>query len=248
MSLIVKPHHPWKSRLVFLLLIAALGIGGWSLFEYGRYRAGYDQNAARIERADLQAAKRRLAAQVEDLKEQKVVLERTSQIDRQSYTDLQSTLKNLQNEILELKEELAFYRGIVSPRDTAPGLRLQSFRIDPSGPKRHYRYTVVLTQVLKNDRVTRGNVRMQIDGMLNGRQKTLSLAEVSEKQIKELDYKFKYFQNIEGEIVLPKGFAPQRVTVQVLPHGTRQDKDKIEATFDWPAEENLTHVGQQKAK
>lgn len=248
MSLIVKPHHPWKTRLVVVLLLVAMGVGGWSLFEFGRYRAGYDQSAARIERDALERERKHLARQVEDLREQKVVLERTSQIDRQSYSDLQTTLKNLQNEILELKEELAFYRGIVSPRDTTPGLRLQSFHVVPSGVPRHYRYTVVLTQVLKNGATTRGKVRMNIDGMRKGRQASFSLAQLSEKHINEIDYKFKYFQNIEGEIVLPAGFVAQRVTVQVLPDGRRRGKDKIEATFDWPTEESMTHVGQQKAK
>lgn len=244
MSLIVRPHHPWKVRLMALLLVIAASIGGWSLFELGRYRAGYDQVAARIARNELVRENTHLQRRVEVLREQQVILQRTGQIDRQSSRDLQVTLKNLQNEILELKEELVFYRGIISPRNSVPGLRLQRFRLTPDGAPRHYRYTVVLTQVLKNDRVTRGRVRIRINGVMNGRLKSLSLAAITAKQIKELDYKFKYFQNIEGVIVLPRGFVAQRVSVKVLPSGVRRGTGTINATFNWPAEENLTHVGQ----
>jgi len=247
MTLVVKPHSPWKTRLVIAVGIAALVLGGWSLFEYGRYRAGFDRADAVKEHAELVATTKRLRAQVAQLREQKAMLKRAGQIDHQSYTDLQSNLRNLQDEILELKEELAFYRGIVSPRDTSPGLRLQSFQVEPTGQARRYRFTVVLTQVLKNDNVTRGRVRLNIDGLQGGMQKELSLNDVTAKNVKELAYKFKYFQNIEGELTLPKGFSAQRVTVQVLPRG--RGHDKIEQTFDWPAKENMTHVGeQQKAK
>lgn len=243
MTLVVKAHTPWRTRLLFALSAVALVLGGYSLFEYGQFSAGFDRAASLGDQASLKRLNRKLEAQVAELREQKAVLERTSQIDHQSNADLQVTLKNLQDEILELKEELAFYRGIVSPRDATPGLRLQSFRLDPTGVARHYRYTVVLTQVLKNDTVTRGSVHLLIEGVQNGRQKELSLADVTEKAIKELTYQFKYFQNIDGELVLPANYVAQRVTVQVLPGGRVQDK--IEETFDWPAEENLTHVGEQ---
>lgn len=243
MTLVVKPHSPWKTRLVVVLSITALAVAGWSLFEYGRYRAGFDQADAIREHDGLVKAKERLQKQVEHLREKKAVLERASQIDHQANADLQGNLKNLQDEILELKEELAFYRGIVSPRDTSPGLRLQSFHVEPTGQARRYRFTVVLTQVLKNDTVIRGRVRLSIDGLQQGLQKELSLDDVTAKNVKELPYKFKYFQNIEGDLLLPKGFTAQRVTVQVLPRG--RGRDKIEQTFDWPAEEKQTHVGQQ---
>ncbi len=243
MTLVVKPHSPWKTRLVIALALAAVVSAGWSLFEYGRYSAGFDAADAIKEHDALIAANKRLKAKVDELREQKAMVQRAGQIDHQAYTDLQGNLKNLQDEILELKEELAFYRGIVSPRDTSPGLRLQSFRVEPTGQERRYRFTVVLTQVLKNDTVTRGSVRLSIDGLQNGIQKDLSLDDVTAKKVKELAYKFKYFQNIEGELTLPKGFTAQRVTVQVLPRG--RDRDKIEETYDWPAEETMTHVGEQ---
>jgi hypothetical protein len=243
MTLVVKAHSPWKTRLVAVLGLAALAFAGWSLFEYGRYTAGFDQADAVRAHDGLVAANKRLTKTVSDLQEKQAVLQRTSQIDHQAYTDLQGNLKNLQDEILELKEELAFYRGIISPRDASPGLRLQSFRVEPTGQARDYRFTIVLTQVLnKNDTVTRGEVRLHIDGLQDGRQKDLSLREVNAKRVRALSYKFKYFQNIEGELLLPRGFKAQRVTVQVLPYG--RERDKIEKTFDWPAEEDQTNVGE----
>ena len=142
--------------------------------------------------------------------------------------------RNTALEILELKEELAFYRGIVSPKDAASGLHLQSFKIESSGRAQGYRYKVILTQVLQNDRLARGIVKIKVDGLQGQTPKTLNLSDITANSVKDLEYRFKYFQNLEGDLLLPKGFSPLRVTISVLPNG-RDGEETIEKTYDWPA-------------
>jgi len=43
--------------------------------------------------------------------------------------------------------------------------------------------------------------------------------------------KFKYFQTIEGDMVLPQGFVPSSVLVDLKPSGS--DKNSITKTFNW---------------
>jgi hypothetical protein len=243
MQLKVKHHNPWKTRIFILLGLLAIGVGGWSLFDYGRYKAGYDSAEADLEQLRLVALVDELAGEIDYLREQKAQLERAAQIERKAYNELDTNLKVLQGEILELKEELAFYRGIVSPRDASRGLRLQRFSLEPNG-LRSYRFTVVLTQVLKNDRLVRGRVKLYVEGVQNNETKTLDLSALSENSVKELSYRFKYFQNLEGDLVLPNGFRPIRATAQILPSGRQQDM--IEKTIDWPTEENRTNVERQE--
>ena len=107
---------------------------------------------------------------------------------------------------------------------------------------RGFRYTVVLTQVLKNDRLARGSVKLFIEGLEGNELKTLDLAALSENSVKEFDYRFKYFQNLEGDLILPKSFKPMRATAQILPQG--RQADMIEKTIDWPTEENQQNVEQ----
>lgn len=243
MQLKVKHHHPWKTRVFIILGLLAFAVGGWSLFDYGRYKAGYDSAQADLEQLRLVALVDEFAGEIDYLREQKAQLERATQIERKAYNELDTTLKILQGEILELKEELAFYRGIVSPREASRGLRLQRFNLEPNG-LRSYRYTVVLTQVLKNDRLVKGRVKLFVEGLQNNEPKTLDLSALSENSVKELSYSFKYFQNLEGELELPSGFRPMRATAQILPSGRQQDM--IEKTIDWPTEENQTDVEQQE--
>ena len=230
----VRHHNPWRNRALIALGLLGLVVGGWSLFDYGRYQAGYSSLEADQERLALMVTIDGLRKEVSELREEKARLQRARQVEKEAGEVLDQNLKALQGEILELKKELAFYRGIVSPRDASRGLRLQRFSLEPHG-KRTYRYTVVLTQVLKNDRLARGQVRLKVDGLMNGQPRTLDLAAISEKPFKELNYRFKYFQSLEGDLVLPSGFKPLRATAQILPGG--RTRDMIEKTIDWPTEE-----------
>ncbi len=242
-GLVVKAHRPWKTRVLLGLGAAAVVAAGWSLFEYGRYRAGFDHVAAAREYRALAAEKAALEQQLEALREQNAVLERAVQVERKAAADIKLSLQALQSEILELNEELAFYRGIVSPRQAARGLHLQSFKLTPAGHDGTYRYKVVLTQVLKNDRLAYGTVRLRLEGIQGGRPRSLDLSQVTEKGVKELKYRFKYFQDLHGELHLPDGFRLQRVTVQVRPRGG--SRDMIEKTFDWETREQARHVGKE---
>lgn len=241
MNLIVKAHRPWKSKFIWGLVLSVLLISGWTLFDYGRYLAGYDSRDSENEIEGLLQTQEHLEKRIELLREDKAVLQRAAQIERKAYNELDTTLKVLQAEILEHKEELAFYRGIVSPKDSSFGLYLQNFFLTQNGDTRSYRYKVVLTQVLKNSRLISGKVKLQFDGLLDGSAKVLELKAITAKKVKDLKYRFKYFQNIEGMVEFPEGFKLLRVNVQILPRG--RQRDMIEKTIEWSFEEKETHVG-----
>ncbi len=235
MALVVKAHHPLRTRIIIGLILFALATVGYALFEYGRFSAGYDSLDVEQEHNVLLDHVDDLESNIGELNEQKAVLERAKQIERKAYDELDTTLKVLQSEILELKGELAFYRGIVSPKDAAQGLHLQRFKIEPNGKTHGFRYKVILTQVLKNDRFARGVIQINIEGMQGKEPKVLKLSQVTAKSVKELEYRFRYFQSMEGELTLPSGFTPNRVTVSISPRSRSKNRQMIEKTFDWPA-------------
>ncbi|MFV2060105.1 MAG: DUF6776 family protein, partial [Gammaproteobacteria bacterium] len=210
-------------------------LAAWALFEYGRYRAGYDTLNVQKEFMQLESTIYSFEEQIELLREENAVMERAAQVERQAYDEVNTTLKALQAEILELNGELAFYRGIISPRSASQGLHLQSYKLIPNGELRGYRYEISLTQVLKHSRLAQGNIRLNIEGIENGHQKMLRLNQLTENHVKELKFKFKYFQNFKGNITLPENFLAKRVSLQVLPRG--REKDMIEKIFDWPFKE-----------
>lgn len=229
--LIITAQPTWKLRLMQAGVVAAVLLSCWGLFEYGRYRAGFDGISAKIERFDHGNKVSQLEESIGELREQKAILERARQIDSEAYKQLDSELGGLRDEILELNKELAFYRGIVSPQGDSGTLRLQRFDVSPSGALHNFRYQLVLTQVLASNGITSGVVTMAVEGIAGQVPQTLSLAELTTGKSRELSFRFKYFQELAGDVTLPEGFVPKRVVVTVDAHGT----EKLQKSYDWPS-------------
>lgn len=237
-SLVVKPHsrkRRWLTALGALVVLPAMGAG---LYYLGSQQAGYDRLLVAQERAAMEARIQELELERDRLRDRVALLERSSQMDREAYDKLDQTLKGLQAELLELREEVAFYRGIVSPRQASAGLRVERFRVEPQagsgeGP-RLYHYNLVLTQVLKNDRTARGVVMVTVEGVQDGRPTAYALHRLTPdtKDKKKLPFRFRYFQKFEGDLILPAGFTPRTVKVEVRP---RRGKAFVES-FPWPAQ------------
>jgi len=226
-ELIVKAHHPRKTKIITGVLIVFVIASGAALFLYGRSRAGYDFLGLQRTINQLGGQVAILEKENKKLRERTAILKRAREVDTEAYTDVNSSLKGLQEEVLELKEEVAFYRSIVTPHESSRGLRIQTLEFRENGQERGYRYRLILTQVMKNNRITRGTVSITIEGLADQDIKELSLRDIVHKE-KELKFKFKYFQHFEGNIVLPENFIPQRVRLDIVSNRINMNK-----TFDW---------------
>lgn len=227
-QLIVREHDPLKRRVLIVAIIIAVVAAGFLIYDYGRSRANLDLTSLENDRELMHKQNENLMNEIDSLQQKLVASKRGSEIEQQAYSEVDDSLRDLQSEILELKEELAFYRSIVAPRESARGLRIQGFKITPASQDKTFRYKLVLTQVIKNNRTTSGKVEIQIEGVQNGKPRTMNLTEVSIEKKKEFPFKFKYFQNFEGDLIIPDGFVPSRVNVKVT-----SNRDSLEKTFSW---------------
>lgn len=230
-KLIIKSHQPARYRLKVAGIVAVSLLCAWGVFEYGFAKAGYDNESLYAERDLLREQIEVVRDESRQLRERIAMLERAEQIDKQAYGEVERSLKEAQNETLELKSEVAFYRSIVSPVETASGLNITSFRLAGIGEAHSYRFKLVLSQIKTNEQVVKGYARIVWEGLMDGVQKQLGLKELSGGALDQLKLRFKYFQNIEGDIVLPEGFLPSRVVVEVFPEG--KDTTPFKKSFGW---------------
>lgn len=226
------PIQVWGLRLLMLTAVVA---GGWGLFEYGRYQGGYDAGAAQERALAHQQQVQQMEQDNTRLRERLAIVQRSTQIEKRAYQELKGEVNALQEEILELKQELAFYRGIVSPGDVKKGLTLQRFELAPGSNERSYRYKMMLTQVLNNSNVAYGNIAVSIIGLQGDEEQELNLEQVSELD-GELRFRFRYFQSFEGELFLPEDFIPSKVKLVVKPSSRKHNK--LTETVDWMVQES----------
>jgi len=213
------------------MLIAAFATAAYGAYYYGHSSAGFDYQQLKMTHEKVQQQLYEADRENEQLRETSAVLKKSADIDKKAYSDVDTTLKNLQAEILELKEQVAFYRGIVSPTQNAAGLNITSFKLNKLGGDSAYHFKLVLTQVKQNNRTIRGKANIMINGLLNGESRKLDIASLMGKSKNDLNLKFKYFQTIEGDVVLPEGFVPSQVLVDLHPAG--QGQSTVSQTYSW---------------
>jgi hypothetical protein len=171
---------------------------------------------------------RKLQDENRELQESLARSQRTIQMDQAAYQDLDKSLKASAQEIVKLREELNFYRNIISPADKKSGLRIQTLYIEAAGGTNQYRYKLVLIQALKHESTVQGRASFEISGMQVGEDMVVKVPTANERPIL---VNFKYFQDIEGKLELPRNFQPKRVKVTITtPGGTSM----AEATYNWP--------------
>lgn len=229
--MIVRPHRPLRNGVIYTVLavLAIAVIAG--AFEFGRLRAGFNASEVERRRQHREGELATLTQQNRELRERIALLERSSEIDREAREQVQNNLSAMQDEVLELREQLAFYRGIVSPEDAQAGLRVQSFELYSGPAEDLYHFRLVLIQAIKHDRRASGRVDIVVHGVRDGAPASIPLSELVTDDMDEMKYSFKYFQDFEGDLRLPENFTPARVDIAILPGG--RASDAIRRTVDW---------------
>jgi uncharacterized protein DUF6776 len=229
-SLVVKAHRPGRTALFLvagLIVIAALSAG---LFELGQIRGGFNRERASQEQALQTQQIQEFDRQNQLLRERVALLEESGRIDREAATQLTTTLEAQDREIGDLRQELAFYRGIISPADGRAGLRLQGVSLAPQAGGT-LSYELVLVQALRHDRNQTGQVRISISGTDAAGPRTLALQDLTAEADASIPYTFRYFLKLTGELRLPEGFDPEEVRVTLDPSASGQPN--VEQSFGW---------------
>ncbi len=232
--LVVRPRPPGRLRIALTAAIVLGTITVWGVFEWGRRAGGFDALEADRARRALAAEIMRLQSDNESLRRELSLMKAAGRVDSEAYGRVSREIDDLHSQIVELNEELAFYRGIMAPTEGQTGLRVQTVQIEPADADRAYRVRLVLVQVGRQDRRISGSVRVTIVGADANGSDRLALEGPDDKG-QDLRFAFRYFQILEGEVVLPAGFRPERLEVHLDPAGKGQDE--LDLTFPWQTEE-----------
>lgn len=220
-----------------VLLAAAVAAGSvWWVLQQERRALLAQTEELRVARDALARSQRDLEARNERLANRVTVLERARQVESQAYAEVDRELSALQDRILDLDEELAFYKGIVSDGEAGPQVRIQRFAVERDGTARDHRFRLVLTRGIRSDKVVVGSVTLAVDGERDGERLRLSLDELTPFPVGALEYRFKHFQRLEGRLRLPPRFVPVRVVVRL--DGAEDGVKPVRETFPWPSEKS----------
>lgn len=232
---VIVPHRSGRRTLLLSALVA-----GWlgSLVLVWIATSMHVAPGAPGMKSDLAATRAELATartRLDTLTQRKATLERSDQISRTANRELQQALTEREEEISDLRANLAFYERVAGASgQQRKGLNVHSveFRPEQAGT---WRYQVVLTQNLQQGAVSTGKLRFAIEGVRDGKLTTIAWNDLHQNTAAPAqDYSFRYFQQLKGSVMLPEGFTPQRVRVSL-----RGGKANIDQALAWvPSSQN----------
>ncbi|HMB55678.1 MAG TPA: DUF6776 family protein [Arenimonas sp.] len=226
---VIVPHRPYQRG--WWVLIAVLWpltvAAAWYLASHSAapsLAAARSQLSANSDRLDSEQAA------VKDLRQQVATLRRSDQISRNANVELQSNLSEREEEVSGLRADVDFYERLVGSTGQRHGLNAHEAVFSPeAGGTWHY--TVTLTQNINRGAITKGQMQLAVEGVRGGKMTSVKWADLLQKPgAPGQAFSFRYFQQLEGSVILPPGFTPQRVRVLL-----NADGNNVDQPFAWSA-------------
>ncbi len=239
---VVRRYHVRHQQIVVLALTLAAALVLGAGFVLGRQAAfsgvGIDPLRYRAQGEALQAAQ----AEQAELSRQLGVLVARHEVDRTALELVRQELAGQREQIAGLEEGIRFYRSLMAPGEIAQGFSLRKIELVAREEPGRYGFRIVAQQEARKHTPLQGELYAEVSGQQAGEPRSYPLAELSaDLESTILPLRFRYFQSIEGVLVLPEGFEPQAVSVVA----TLSSPNKAEAReqYPWQVQEKFTHVG-----
>jgi hypothetical protein len=234
-KMVVVPYRPLRVLLWRIGVMLALLFTGVGAYLYGLTAAVGENDDARIERDELKIVVQHMQQENEELRQQYLNLEQASSVDRQALDNVQQTIVGLRENISQLEEDVLFYKQIMSPENAESGLVIGLLDLQATDVAGRIGYKVEIKQQGNNENLITGYANINVLGMRDFQEISIPLGELSvtEEDV-DIRLSFRYFQNIEGQLVVPENFEPTKVQILAVAEG--DNAKTVQKSFGWLVE------------
>jgi len=217
-----KPMHIFKKVLVAIALMVVslavgLVVGQWSGKE------AVLQNGALLQRLNA------LEGLQQSLERELAASKLAADVQEQAAQELQQRLTQLLGEKVELENAVSFYRDLMEVGAKKEGLRVASFTVLATNTPQIFQFSILVTQIAEKRKYVAGDIQLKVIGILQGGRQEVIFDAKNAVVGFPLKLRFKYFQDLVGQIRLPPDFIPERVSISVQQNG----KKTTGADFEW---------------
>ncbi|WP_444923534.1 DUF6776 family protein [Microbulbifer sp. DLAB2-AF] len=228
----VVPHRPFSGVIAvggvtLLVLVTAAG----SYFA-GQYHLRKNLDEKTLEYTRVLEKLEALNSENEELRLRAATAEQSLVIGEQASEAVRTELVQKESQIAELKQEISFYRGVMAPAEGGEGVSIGRFILSQTADAHSYQYKLQVQQSAARRNVIKGAATFTVVGRQDGEPMRYALKDLSEQvDTESIPLRFKYFQNIEGELSLPEGFIPEGVELSLKSSG--RTGFNIEQRYGW---------------
>lgn len=221
----VRTHVPWYLRWLGVIAIGGLVFGiGISTYDFGMEFAGFRQREADRTLEELKEKISRQQSELSELRTKVTNAERQLQIERATYGDLAKQVKSLANENATLKEDLAFFQTLMPASGREGAVTINRFNLLPDTLPGEYRYRLLLVQSGQRSKEFQGSLQFILNVQQGDRKLVLTLPHEQDRNAREYQLNFKFFQRIEGSFKLAPDAVVKGMQVRVFENGSNAPK------------------------
>ncbi|MBQ76673.1 MAG: hypothetical protein CMQ20_16835 [Gammaproteobacteria bacterium] len=232
--MVVVPHRPLYKAWIFCLFLVAMVAFSLLTYEYGMNQGLETKVEVLKEKEEIQTQLEDSRRQMTEMRQELADLKLGGEIDTRANEEVRQTVEGLQDQIAGFREEIRFYKGVMLPNVEEKGLRIERLNVENTGEPNKYKYSLLLTQVVDKHDFVQGGVEIALLGSEGSSEKQLALSELSEmneEKLARIRFRFRYFQNIDGELSVPVGFKPREI--MIIAKSSGRNGQRLEKKFAW---------------
>ena len=214
----ISHHQPWPVKMaIYGVVIGLAAATAWWTYDLGRsFAFGPHFNKEQV--TALQKQVDDLTKERDRLQQEANTIDSKLNIDRSMQKQLTDQVKSLTAENQKLKDDLAFFEGLMPSGTGMEGLSVQSLTADMISPGQ-LRYRALVIQGVKNGKDFVGELQFLISLVQGGKPVTMLFPDPKTGEAGKLKLAFRHYQRVEGIISLPDGATAKNVQVKVLDRG-----------------------------
>jgi len=229
--LAIKTHVAWYWRALSIITIlsVSLAAAAW-VYDEGMRIAGFRSNESSREILSLRDRVFELNSELVKLRSLAGSGESSLQIERATQKQLSWQVKALEAENAALKEDLAFFEGLMPTSDVVDemAVRIDHLRIEPDGVADEYRYRMlVVNNAGRQAKELKGTLQLFIKVRQNDKDVMLTLPSDTEQNLQRFRFEIKHFHRLDGTFFVPKGAEVKSVEARLLQDGVVRARQSV---------------------
>lgn len=227
-KLAIRTHVAWYWRALsaIAILSVSLALGAW-IYDAARGISGQAGSVWEIEGRRMAAELADVRTELTTLRTQVGTAESTLQIERAAQHRLSQQVKSLEVENARLKQDLAFFEGLIPSPGGSAGVRISGLQIVEESPG-HYRYRMLL--VNSGERQARdfsGSLQLLVRVQGNGKDDTISFPSPGESDPGKFAVEFRNFRRVEGNFTVSDATPVKSVEATLLQDGQVRARQSV---------------------
>ena len=219
----------WRALAAVAVLSVSLAFAAW-IYDAGRRIAGFHSGESNREIQTLREHVVELDAELAKLRSIAGSGESNLQIERATQQQLIRQVKALESENASLKQDLAFFEGLIPASEAGAevGVKISRLRIEPENVNGQYRYQMLLVHNGgRQAKEFRGVLQLLVKVQQAGKDAMITFPSEAERGMQKFNFEIKHFQRAEGVFSVPPGAVVKSVEARLLQDGVVRARQSV---------------------